>query len=105
MVRMFAVIKTGGKQYLVEPSTKLKIEKIEGKTGDAVAFDAVLLTADGSVATIGTPTVAGAKVEGEIVRQFRDTKKIIFKYHAKARERTLKGHRQPLTEVIIKKIA
>jgi large subunit ribosomal protein L21 len=102
---MFAVIKTGGKQYLVEPSTKLKIEKIEGKAGDAVAFDTVLLRGEGANATIGTPTVVGAVAEGEIVRQFRDTKKIIFKYHSKARERTLKGHRQPLTEVVIKKIA
>ncbi|MFA6495450.1 MAG: 50S ribosomal protein L21 [Candidatus Paceibacterota bacterium] len=102
---MFAVIKTGGKQYLVEPSTKLKIEKIEGKAGDSVAFDAVLLKSDGAAIDIGTPTVSGAKVEAEIVRQFRDTKKIIFKYHSKARERTLKGHRQPLTEVVIKKVS
>ena len=102
---MFAVIKTGGKQYVVEPSSKIKIEKVDGKAGDAVTFDAVLLTADGAAVTVGQPTVAGAKATGEIVRQFRDEKKIIFKYHSKARQRKLKGHRQPLTEVEIKKIA
>jgi large subunit ribosomal protein L21 len=98
---MFAVIKTGGKQYVVTPDQKLKIEKIAGEPNSKVAFDEVLLVSDGSGATVGKPSVSGVKVEGEILRQARDRKKIIFKYHSKARVRKTKGHRQYFTEVKI----
>jgi len=98
---MFAVIKTGGKQYVVAPDQKIKIEKIEGQVNDKVSFDQVLVTGDESNAKIGTPVVDGVKVEAEIIRQARDRKKIIFKYHSKARVRKTKGHRQHFTEVKI----
>ncbi len=104
MGHMFAVIKTGGKQYVVTPETKLKIEKIEGNKGDVVSFDEVLLVSDGDKVSVGTPIVDGAKVQGTIVRQTRDTKKLIFRYHAKVRYRKTKGHKQPLTEVQITSI-
>lgn len=98
---MFAVIKTGGKQYLVTSGQQIKIEKLEGKEGDKVAFDKVLLLADDGTVKVGKPDVAGAKVEGEIVKQGRNRKVIIFKYHSKARVRKTKGHRQQFTEVKI----
>lgn len=100
----FAVIKTGGKQYKVEPGQKLRIEKIDAKEGGKISFDEVLLVADGDKVEIGMPHVKGAKVEAEVLEQGRDRKKIVFKYHAKARYRKFKGHRQPFTEVEIKKI-
>jgi large subunit ribosomal protein L21 len=98
---LFAVIKTGGKQYIVSPDQKIKIEKLEGKEGDKVNFSDVLLLADNGNVRIGKPVVEGAKVEGEITKQARDKKKIIFKYHSKARVRKTKGHRQYFTEIKI----
>lgn len=99
-----AVIQTGGKQYLVSPGHKLKIEKLEAKEGEKVTFDHVLLVTDDNKVTIGTPTVLGAHVEGIVRAQGRHKKVIVFKYHAKARYRKFKGHRQPFTEVTIEKI-
>ena len=100
----FAVIKTGGKQYIVESGQKLKIEKIDAKDGGKVLFQEVLLVADGDKIEIGMPIVKGAKVEAEVLGQGREKKKIVFKYHSKARYRKKKGHRQPFTEIEIKKI-
>ncbi len=100
----FAVIETGGKQYKVIVGQKLKIEKLEIEKGGNVSFDKVFLVAEGDNVEIGTPTVKGAKVEGTVIRQSRDKKKIVFKYHAKARYRKKKGHRQPYTEIEISKI-
>lgn len=101
----FAVIKTGGKQYKVAPGQKLKIEKLDAKEGAVVHFGEVLLVADGDGVTIGTPFVKGAKVDAKILKQGRDRKKIVFKYHSKSRYRKKKGHRQHFTEVEITKIA
>lgn len=100
----FAVIKTGGKQYKVAPGDKLKIEKLPGEAGGAVSFDEVLLISQGGNLSIGEPRVSGAKVEGKILQQARDRKKIIFRYSSKARHRKMKGHRQHFTEVEITKI-
>ena len=91
-------------QYRVASGDKLKIEKLEGAAGDAVVFGEVLLKAAGENIAIGTPTIAGATVEAAIVRQARDRKKIVFKYHSKTRYRKKKGHRQHFTEVEITKI-
>ena len=99
-----AVIRTGGKQYLVAPGQKLKVEKLEAAEEGAIIFDDVLLVADGEKIHIGTPTVAGAKVEAKSIAQGRSKKVIVFKYRPKARSRKKKGHRQPYTEVEIKKI-
>jgi len=101
----FAVIKTGGKQYLVEPGKKLKVEKLEAEEGSAFSFDEVLLKGDDKGVEIGTPTVKGAKVEAKVLEQGRGDKIIVFKYHAKTRYRKKKGHRQPFTEVSIEKIS
>ncbi|MBI2640930.1 MAG: 50S ribosomal protein L21 [Candidatus Sungbacteria bacterium] len=101
---MFAVIKTGGKQYLVSPGQKLKVEKLDAKEGGKIIFGEVLLVADDKKTEIGTPLVKGAKVEAKVLRQGRDKKIIVFKYHAKTRYRKKKGHRQAFTEVEIMKI-
>lgn len=99
-----AVIKTGGKQYLVSPGQKIKIEKIDASEGENFIFDQILLTSDGENSEIGNPLVQGAKVEGKILKQGRGRKVIVFRYHSKTRYRKKKGHRQPFTEVQIEKI-
>ena len=99
-----AVIKTGGKQYLVKEGEKIKIEKIEKKEGEEIEFKEVLfLEKDGKV-KIGKPLVEGAKVVGKVLKQGRSKKIIVFKYKPKTRYRKKKGHRQPFTEVLIEKI-
>lgn len=100
----FAVIETGGKQYRVSPGQKIKIEKISGEAGGKAVFNKVLLTADGGNTAIGAPYLMGAEVEAKIIRQARDRKKIVFRYHSKTRYRKKKGHRQHFTEVEIVKI-
>ena len=101
---MYAVIETGGKQYRVEVGTELEIELLKAGPGDAVAFERVLLVADGEAASIGRPIVANASVSGEIVRRDRGEKLISFKYRPKARRRVKKGHRQELSVVRISDI-
>lgn len=101
----FAVIKTGGKQYVVEPGKKLKIAKLEAEAGSTVIFDQVLLAGEGDKTTIGTPVVLGAKVEATVLKQARTRKIIVFRYHPKARVRKKQGHRQHFTEVEITKIS
>lgn len=101
---MFAVIRTGGKQYLVSPGQKIKIEKIEKEEGKEVIFDQVLLVEKSRKLEIGQPLVKGAKVKGKVIKQGRAKKVIIFKYKPKKRYKVKKGHRQPYTEVEILKI-
>ena len=101
---MFAVIKTGGKQYLVTPGQKLKIEKLDAPEGGSVMFDQVLLISDDTDTKIGMPLVAGAKVEASVLKQARARKVIVFKYHNKTLYRKKRGHRQRYTEVEIQKI-
>lgn len=100
----FAVIKTGGKQYLVTEGQTVEIEKLAGETGDKVEFEEVLMLQNGKL-EIGQPIVDGAKVEGKVLKQFKDDKKVVFKYKNKTRQAKLKGHRQNLTEVEITKIS
>lgn len=95
-----AVIKTGGKQYLVSPGQKIKIEKID-QEGSEIVFDEVLLLEKDGQIEVGSPLVKGAKVIGKILKQDRAKKVIIFKYKAKKRYKVKKGHRQPFTEVEI----
>jgi len=102
---MLAVIKTGGKQYLVAPKQKIKIEKIAGEVGDTVTFNEVLLLEKNKKVTIGTPLLKGATVSARIVRQGKAKKVIVFKYKPKKRYKVKKGHRQPFTEVEIVKIS
>jgi large subunit ribosomal protein L21 len=96
----FAVIETGGKQYRVSSGDKIKIEKTAHSDGK-LAFDKVLLTVDGDEIKIGLPYLDNAKIEGKVLRDARDKKKIVFRYHSKTRYRKLKGHRQHFTEVEI----
>lgn len=100
---MFAVIKTGGKQYLVKEGQELKVEKLDLQAGDSIAFDA-LIVAD-KEAKIGAPTVAGVKVNAKVVEQGRADKVSVMKYKPKVRYRRHVGHRQPFTKIVIEKIS
>lgn len=100
----FAVIETGGKQYIVKAGQKLKIGKIETGDKSTVTFDKVLLLSNEGKTQVGAPYVEGAKIEAKLVKQGRERKKIVFKYHSKTRYRKKKGHRQHYTEVEITKI-
>lgn len=98
---MFAVIKTGGKQYRVAAEDQLTIEKIAGEAGETVSFDDVLLVGNEGEATVGTPTVEGASVAAEIVEQTRAKKIKVFKKKRRQNYRRTKGHRQEQTIVRI----
>ena len=100
---MFAIIKTGGKQYKVSEGDVIKVEKIEAEAGDKIEFDQVLMVAGDDV-KVGSPVVEGAKVSAEILDQKKDKKIVIFKFKAKKNYRKKKGHRQPYTLVKIEKI-
>ena len=94
---MYAVIETGAKQYRVEVGTELEVELLDVEPGQSITLERVLLVVDGAEATVGTPIVAGAAVEAEVLGQTRGDKVIAFKYRPKARRRVKKGHRQDLT--------
>ena len=100
----FAIIKTGGKQYLVKEGTKVKIEKLEVEEGKTMVFDEVLLTDDGQVTTLGTPTISAAKVSAKVLKQGRRPKIEVIHFRAKTNLRKKVGHKQPYTEVEITKI-
>jgi large subunit ribosomal protein L21 len=100
---MFAIIKTGGKQYRVSENDVLKIEKVDGEAGSTITFDTILMLG-GDTLTVGTPTVEGATVEAELVDQMRDKKVLVFKKKRRQNYRRMKGHRQHLSVVKIKKI-
>ena len=101
---MYAIVKTGGKQYKVAPGDKLNIEKLNAEAGEAVTFDKVLAVVDGDKATFGTPVVEGAKVEANVVKNGKGKKVMIFKYNPKKGYRRRQGHRQPYPKVTIGKI-
>ena len=102
---MFAVIKTGGKQYLVKQGDLLKIEKLDVEAGKPVQFETLLLAEeDGSSMQVGTPTLKSL-VAGEIVEHGRDAKISVVKYKAKSKYRRRVGHRQHFTKVKIGKLA
>lgn len=102
---MLAIIKTGGKQYLINPGDKIKIEKLDEKEGKSVDFKEVLLVEKNGSIKIGMPIVKSAKVSGKVIKQARAKKVEIFKYKAKKRYKVKRGHRQPYTEVEIAKIS
>ena len=101
---MFAVIKTGGKQYRVAQDDVIKVEKLDGAPGESITFDDVLMVGGGTDTLIGAPTVDGASVVGEVVDQARTRKIIIFKKRRRQNSRRRNGHRQSLTEVRITEI-
>jgi large subunit ribosomal protein L21 len=100
---MFAVIKTGGKQYRVAADDKLKVEKIDGEPGDIIQFGEVLVVG-GDAVTLGTPTVAGATVAAAVIEQSRGPKVIAFKKRRRKNSRRKRGHRQEYTLVQITEI-
>ena len=97
---MYAVIKTGGKQYRVAPGDKLRVEKLPGNVGDTVTFGEVLLIGGESV-KLGMPLIAGAKVEAKVIAQDRAKKIIVFKFRRRKNYRRKAGHRQPFTALEI----
>ena len=101
---MLAVIKTGGKQYLVKKGDKIRVEKLEGKEGDKVVFTEVLLLQKDKKIEIGTPLIKSIEIVGKILKQGKSKKVIIFKYKSKKRYKKKAGHRQPYTEVEIEDI-
>ncbi len=101
---MYAVVRTGGKQFRVEPGEAVRVEKLEGSVGDSIEFGEVLLVGAEDGAKIGTPLVAGAKVVGTITAQGRGPKLTIFKMKRRKGYRRKAGHRQSYTEIRVDKI-
>ena len=98
---MYAVIKSGGKQYRVQEGQTLKLEKIEVPTGESIDFNEVLLVADGDDVKVGAPMLEGAKVSAEIVSHGRGDKITIIKFRRRKHSMKRQGHRQWFTEVKI----
>lgn len=97
----FAVIKTGGKQYVVSKGDVLDVEKLGTNESDKFTFEEVLLVSNDGKITLGTPVIEGAKVEAQVVKEYRDKKVWGIKYKAKKRYRRKFGHRQGYTQVEI----
>lgn len=102
---MYAIIKSGGKQYRVKVGQVVRLEKLTAEPGQVISFDEVLLVANGDKVTVGTPTVESAKVNGEVVSHGRGKKVTIFKMKRRKKYRRTQGHRQSFTEVKISEIA
>lgn len=94
---MFAIIETGGKQYRVATDEKIIVEKLAGEVGSKITLDKVLLINNGTEVSFGSPVIAGAKVEAEILKNFKDDKIIIFKKRRRQNSRRKSGHRQSQT--------
>ncbi|MFN2203485.1 MAG: 50S ribosomal protein L21, partial [Caldilineaceae bacterium] len=96
---MYAVVKTGGKQYRVTAGDILEVDKLDGDVGDSIDLSEVLLVANGDSVQIGQPTVEGASVTAKITGQHRGDKVQVFRYRPKKRIRVRRGHRQYLTRL------
>ena len=101
---MYAVIRSGGKQYRVEEGRSVKLDRLVGEPGETVELKDVLLLADGDDVSVGAPIVEGARVLGTIAEQGRTDKIIVFRYKAKTRSRKKTGHRQHFTRVVVEDI-
>ena len=101
---MYAIIKTGGKQYKVDEGDVITVEKLEAEEGAVVTFDQVLTVVKEDGVVVGKPVVEGAKVTAKVEAQGKDKKILVFKYKAKSNYRKRQGHRQPFTKVVIEKI-
>lgn len=102
---MYAIMKTGGKQYRVEEGQIIKVEKLAAEVGSNVEFNEImLLSSDDNILTVGQPVVQGAKVIGKVIDHGKHKKIVVFKYKAKKRYRKKTGHRQPYTSVLVEKI-
>ncbi len=98
---MYAVIKTGGKQYKVAAGDYLKVEKLDGDVGSKLVIDKILMLADGDDVTIGSPLVDGAKVNATVLSHGKGDKVMIFKFSRRKHYRKTQGHRQSYTEIQI----
>jgi large subunit ribosomal protein L21 len=103
-MRMYAIVETGGHQYRVRSGDRIDVEKLAGQVGDTIALTTVLLVGQGAAVTVGTPTLAEARVEARIVAQKRGKKIIIFKHKRRKNYRRKQGHRQWLTSLQITEI-
>ena len=94
---MFAVIRSGGKQYKVAPNDVIRVEKLAAEVGAKVAFDEVLMLGEGDAVTVGRPRVEGARVSATVLEQIKDGKVVVFKKRRRKDYRRMRGHRQALT--------
>lgn len=104
MESTYAIVRSGGKQYRVSPGARVQIDKLEKNPGDEVQFSDVLFVKAGDKALAGKPMVSGAVVVGEVARQFKTKKVLVFKKRSKKGYKKLQGHRQNMTEVLIKTV-
>ena len=104
VLRLYAIIKTGGKQYKVAEGNEIIIEKLDAEEGSSVTFEEILAIGEGEEIKFGRPLVEGAKVTGSVVKNGKGPKIRIFKYKHKTNYRRRQGHRQPFTKVKIEKI-
>ncbi len=102
---MYAIVKTGGKQYKAEKDAVIIVDKIDGEAGTKLELGEVVMICDGDTVKVGSPFVKGAKVQGEILRQVKDKKIDGFNYKPKKNERKRWGHRQPLTHVKVTEVS
>ncbi len=102
---MYAIVKTGGKQYQVAVGDQLMVEKLEGNVGDSVELDTVLLIADDDAVTVGKPVIDGAKVVATITEQGKNRKIKVFKKKRRKGYRLMKGHRQAFTALKISDVS
>ncbi len=101
---MYAIIRTGGRQFRVEPGQTIRLPSLSIEPGESVTFEDVLLGADGDTIKVGAPVVSGAAVQAEVVRHGRGEKIIIFKHKRRKNYRRKQGHRQGFTEVRVNEI-
>ncbi len=100
----YAIIRTAGKQFKVEPGKTIRIPSVENPAGESITFSEVLLASDGSAIQTGAPTIKGASVTAEVVRHARDKKIVVFKFRRRKNYARKQGHRQGFTEVRIQDI-
>ncbi len=98
---MYAVFRTGGKQYRASKGDRLRIERLAGNEGDSVEFDQVLLVGEGAQVKLGTPLVSGSKVKAKVTAQGKGKKVDVLKFKRRQNYKRLKGHRQHFTEIEI----
>ncbi len=102
---MYAVIRTGGKQYKVHEEQILRVEKLEGSEGSQVEFNDVLMYSDGETVTLGSPQIENAVVKAHVLEQAKGDKQLVFKYKRRKGYRKMQGHRQLYTEIKIESIS
>jgi large subunit ribosomal protein L21 len=102
---MYAVVKTGGKQYKIQEGEIFRVEKLPGEVGAEITFDDVLMVSDGETVQVGTPLLANVTVKGTVVEQGQAKKILVFKYKRRKRYRRKQGHRQQYTAVKVDSIA